>query len=58
MCVHNTIDNIAGFSLKHGITAPRRSVKSVNKVGAVNYKEHVTYKRTIVRSYTRYMFTP
>ena len=34
----------AGFSLKRG-------VKPVNKVGAVNYKEPVTHKRTVIRSY-------
>ena len=38
----------AGFSLKRGIAAPRRCVKPANKVGAVNYKESVTYKRTVL----------
>ena len=40
---------LSGFSLKHGTAAPRRGVKPANKVGAVNYKEPVTYKRTLVR---------
>ena len=32
---------------------PRRGVKPANKVGAINYKEPVTYRRTVVRSYDR-----
>ena len=44
---------IAGLSLKCGTAAPHRGVKPANKVGAINYKEPATYKRTIVRSYDR-----
>ena len=51
-------ERVSGFSIKCGTAAPRRGVKPANKVGAVNYKEPVTYKRTVVRSYTRYIFTP
>ena len=51
----------AGFSLKRGTAAPLRRVKPANKVGAVNYKEPVTYmyvqayRSTIV--YTVHFYT-
>ena len=47
------LEDDSGFSLKHGTTAVRRGVKPVNKVGAINYKEPVTHKRTVVCSYDR-----
>ena len=48
-------ESVPRFSLKRSTAG---GVKPANKVGAVNYKEPVTYKRTVVRSYTRYIFIP
>ena len=42
-----SVSGVTGFSLKRGTEPPCRGVKPANKVGAINYKEPVTYKHTV-----------